>query len=161
MWVPVPLDTVWDLYSRPLNLAQLTPQRLDARVEGPDTIFEDCTVIITSKILGVRQRWVSKIHDVAATGPARRFTDVQASGPFASWKHDHLFEAGTKDFDGKRSEKHITLTEGGTWIRDRVEYRMPMGLLGGIAHKVFARAQLAELFAFRQQKTRELLGCAF
>ncbi len=159
LWIPVPLDEVWDFYSRPANLAKLSPPSYGAQVEGPETIVEDSTVIITSRILGVPQRWVSKIHDVSASGPARQFTDIQASGPFAHWKHTHFFEEGSKDFDGKRSEKKITLSNGGTWLRDRVEYRMPFGIFGGIAHKVFARRQLEELFAFRYDKTREIFNC--
>jgi ligand-binding SRPBCC domain-containing protein len=45
-----------------------------------------------------------------------------------------------------------------TLIVDQVEYEMPFGPLGRVAHKVFLRRQIQETFAFRQQEIARIFG---
>jgi ligand-binding SRPBCC domain-containing protein len=160
-WVPHSLDQVWNLFSNPSNLEKLTPPTYGAGVQlQGDTFCEGCTVVISMKPYGIPAplKWISKIQGLQATGDRREFYDVQVSGPFAYWKHHHLFEAGDTRFDGKRSGHEIKIESGGTWIIDDVEYEMPYGIFGAIAEKLFARNQLEGMFAYRKAKTLELLG---
>jgi len=63
-----------------------------------------------------------------------RFVDVQERGPFALWRHLHEFED----------------VPGGTLVRDAVDYRMPLGPLGGIARAALVGRTLERIFDYRR-----------
>lgn len=156
LWVPAAIDEVWGFFSNPRNLAQLTPPFFHAEVESESNIRNDSTVVITLKpwILPMGIKWVSKIHEVEASGNERKFIDVQASGPYSYWKHTHTFSAGATEFKTS-SGKTIQNANGGTWIIDQIEYEMPFGLIGSIAEKLFAARQLQSTFNFRYENLRK------
>jgi hypothetical protein len=72
--------------------------------------------------------------------PMRRFSDVQLRGPYRTWNHLHEFEA----------------VAGGTRMRDRVEYEIPLGPLGEIARSVFVTRQVESIFDFRRQQIERI-----
>jgi ligand-binding SRPBCC domain-containing protein len=63
-------------------------------------------------------------------------------GPWARWEHRHLFLE----------------EEGGTWVEDRVTYRLPLGPVGRALHTALVHRQLRRAWAFRQARLGELLG---
>lgn len=160
-WVPHPLEKVWSLFSDPSTLETLTPPAYGASVVVQGGEFrEGCSVIISLKPYGIPAPldWISKIQNLHVSAERAEFTDVQVSGPFAYWKHHHLFEAGDREFQGKRSGQTVKIEAPGTWIIDDIEYEMPFGIFGSMAEKIFARAQLESMFAFRKAKILELLS---
>lgn len=68
--------------------------------------------------------------------------DVAERSPFASWRHEHVFEA---------------LDENRTLMTDRVSYRLPLGPLGRLANRLVVRRQLARTFEERHRLTRSVL----
>ena len=78
-------------------------------------------------------RWQTRI---AVWEPPHRFVDVQLRGPYKLWEHTHTFES-----DG----------DGATVIADRVEYALPLGPLGAIAHRIVVRRDLARIFDHRAE----------
>ena len=82
---------------------------------------------------GVRQRFTSRI-----TGYRRPtyFQDSMVRGAFRSFAHDHLFE------------EH---PNGHTIMRDVLEFRSPLGLLGAGVDALFMKAYLARLISARQR----------
>ncbi|MBE0593645.1 MAG: SRPBCC family protein [Gemmatimonadales bacterium] len=138
--VPRPLNEVFAFYANPDNLARITPPWLGFRVLTPREEMR-AGLLIEYRIhpLGVPQRWVSEI---TVWDPPRRFVDEQRRGPYRRWHHLHEFRA----------------TAGGTEIRDRVIYELPLGPLGRLAHALFVRRQLESIFAFRERVVRELFG---
>jgi len=62
-----------------------------------------------------------------------RFVDEQVRGPFARFRHEHLFEA-----DGT-----------GSVMIDRLEYAAPLGPLGGIAERLVVTRHLRRLLQAR------------
>ena len=68
--------------------------------------------------------------------------EVQERGPYRSWRHTHSFEDAA----------------GGTMMRDRVEYALPFGALGELAHRLFVSRQLARIFGFRREVVATILG---
>jgi uncharacterized protein (TIGR01777 family) len=80
-------------------------------------------------------RWHAALEDVVA---GERFVDVQEQGPFAAWRHEHLFE-----------------TEAGRGqLRDRVRYTLPYGLNRlGCARRLFNK-DLERLFRYRHERMR-------
>ncbi len=69
------------------------------------------------------------------------FCDVQHRGPFAFWRHCH----------------RLSMENGGTRIRDEVEYALPLGPLGEVAARLMMPAQFRSIFAFRHKRTAELM----
>ncbi|MEJ7608853.1 MAG: SRPBCC family protein, partial [Bryobacteraceae bacterium] len=74
--------------------------------------------------------------------PPFSFVDVALRSPYKLWRHRHTFHP----------------TEQGTVVSDRVEYALPFGILGQIAHTVAVRQQLVQIFKFRQKEIVKLLG---
>jgi ligand-binding SRPBCC domain-containing protein len=74
-----------------------------------------------------------------------RFVDAQLNGPFARWEHRHRFTEGAEG-------------EGGTWVEDRVTYRLPLGPLGRLAHRLGAGGRVRALFEYRDRRLRELFA---
>ena len=71
-------------------------------------------------------------------------TSHRARGPWARWEHRHSF-----------------LEEnGGTWMEDRVTYRLPLGPVGRWAHAVVVGGQIQTLWAYRNRRVGELLAAA-
>lgn len=71
--------------------------------------------------------------------PGHRFVDEQVSGPFASWRHEHVFRDGPA---------------GSTIITDRVTYELPPTLPGRLP-QALVEMQLDGLFAFRERQLRD------
>jgi NADH dehydrogenase len=130
--VPRPLEEVFAFFAEPANLGRLTPPGFGFELLGDDLAMRaglrlDYRV---RPLLGIPLAWQTLID---AYEPPDRFHDVQPRGPYRRWDHTHTFEA----------------VEGGTLVRDEVEYALPLGPLGEVAHRVAVRAKLAEIFAFR------------
>jgi ligand-binding SRPBCC domain-containing protein len=73
------------------------------------------------RFLGLRQRMTSRI--VAFDRP-RSFADEMRRGPFRRWRHTHLFEP----------------RDGGTLMRDRVEFASPLGPLGALFDLLYLKS---------------------
>jgi ligand-binding SRPBCC domain-containing protein len=156
-----PLDAAWAFHQdvgRALPL--LSPPASDVRVISADLPARlGQRVVIAPRVLpGVRVRWVARIEvfeppppaEPPLPGPPRcgqppratRFVDVQESGPFAAWRHEHVFgEAGP----------------AATRLTDRVTYRVRFGPLGRLADALFVRRQVEAMFRFRHAATRRAL----
>ena len=83
-------------------------------------------------LMGIPFRWRTLIEEFA---PDSRFVDRQQAGPYALWRHLHEFIE----------------VPGATLVRDRVEYRLPLGPLGNLAHALLVRRQLKRIFDYRRQ----------
>jgi len=129
-----PLEVVFPFFARPENLEKLTPNSLDFRVLTPSPIPMHVGAIIDYVISmnGFPMRWTTAISEY---DPPHRFVDVQLKGPYSFWHHTHTFEA-----HGDR-----------TVIRDEVNYALPAGPLGILAHSLIVRRQLKTIFNFRRQ----------
>lgn len=126
-------------HARPGALERCTPPWQDVRVlERAETLENGSRVTLSVPVLGpIRRRWVAR-HEEVATGA--RFVDTQLSGPFASWVHEHRFEAEP----GGR----------GCTLEDRIEYELPGGVIGRIAAGSFVERTLRRVFAYRHALLR-------
>jgi uncharacterized protein len=75
-------------------------------------------------------------------GEEARFVDVQDSGPFKSWRHEHEFES----VDSKT-----------TRMLDRITYRLPFGPVGWLGDVVLVRHKIRAMFKRRNQTLKSLL----
>src|SRR5438034_1085452 len=124
----------------PRNLPLVTPPAFHLRLLSPPAPMSASSVYdFALAWLGIPLRWRAFVREF---DPPHRFVDVQVRGPYARWEHRHRFlEAG-----------------GGTWVEDRVTYRLPLGPLGRAAHALLVRRQLAGLWAYRDRRLAELVA---
>ena len=142
LWLARPRVQVFAFFADPGNLARVSPPAVHLRLLTPPTTLHTGAVLdFGIAWLGLPLRWRSYIREY---DPPYRFVDVQVRGPWARWEHRHLFlEEG-----------------GGTWMEDRVTYRLPFGPLGRGLHRALIERQLRATWTFRQARLVELFGGA-
>lgn len=140
-WIPAPLEECFAFFSDAANLEALTPPFLSFKILTPPPIEMRVGALIDYRIrlMGVPMPWRTRIDEWQ---PGRGFVDTQLRGPYARWVHRHTF----------------TPADGGTWVKDEVEYALPFAPLSAPAHALFVRPQLRAIFAYRRQAIARLLG---
>lgn len=141
-FLPISLEEAWDFFSDPKNLAKITPPDMGfvIRSGAEMPMFEGQIINYTVKpLLGIPTKWVTKITEVV---PKKYFVDEQAKGPYKLWRHKHSFKE----------------VEGGIEMMDELEYALPFGILGRIAHAVFIRSRLKQIFGYREKVLRVYFG---
>ena len=140
VWLARARAEVFAFFTESSNLVLLTPASFGLRVVGgPHALSNGAVVDLRMSWLGVPVRWRAFIRE---WDPPYRFVDVQVRGPYARWEHRHRF-----------------LEErGGTWVEDRVTYRLPLGPLGRAVHALLVRRQIAALWRYRTRRLGELVG---
>jgi ligand-binding SRPBCC domain-containing protein len=139
--VPRPPAEVFAFFADARNLERITPPFLNFRILQISTpeLREGTRIDYRLSLHGLPVRWQSLIRDWS---PNRSFVDTQTRGPYRSWEHTHEFVPH----------------RGGTVIRDRVRYELPLGALGQLAAGSWVDADLDRIFAFRRAKIREIFG---
>ena len=133
--LPAPPEEVFPFFEDAWNLEAITPPFLGFEVTTPRPLEMRPGALIDYrlKLHGVPVRWRTRIETFE---PPHVFVDMQVSGPYRLWHHTHVFER-----DGR----------GGTLMRDRVRYALPLWPLGELAHLAFVRRDLRRIFDFRRQ----------
>jgi len=138
--VPVSLREAFEFFENPGNLARITPPWLNFRITSPQPIHMRKGAEIDYEIrwLGLPLKWKTEITEYE---PPFFFVDEQTAGPYAYWHHRHEFKP----------------TELGALVLDRLDYALPLGALGRMAHSVAVRKQLQEIFDFREKALAGIL----
>ena len=141
--LPISLDQAWDFFSSPRNLKEITPAYMNFRVlTNSDSEKMFAGQIITyrvSPLLGIPMFWMTEITNVR---DHEYFIDEQRFGPYALWHHKHFF-------------KEIP---GGVEMTDFLDYKLPLGFLGNIAHALFVRRQIESIFEYRRRVLIDRFG---
>ena len=126
------LDNVFPFFSKPENLAKMTPPWLDFQILTPSPIPMEKGTIIDYQIgLGpIPTRWRTLISSYE---PSNYFVDEQLNGPYSFWHHTHRFKS----------------VEKGTLLSDEVRYLLPFGFMGDLAHSIMIKRQLEKIFTHR------------
>lgn len=139
--LPIPIEEAWRFFSTPRELARITPPSMGFVIREPfddrDTYAGQRIAYTVRPVLGIPLTWVTLIEVVEAP---HRFVDTQLKGPYKRWWHEHMF----------------TEVGGGTLMCDRVEYELPMGPLGELAHHLFVRRKLDHIFGYRRRVLEDL-----
>lgn len=141
--VPAPRPEVFAWHTRPGAFVRLTPPGLATELSGPRegiSAGSESTLRVSSPLLaGLLPRlgrgpvgvdWRLRItHFDPGTG----FIDVQLSGPFTRWAHEHRFAEAP---------------DGSTVITDHVEWDLPVAA----AARGLVERELRRLFEFRERQ---------
>jgi ligand-binding SRPBCC domain-containing protein len=94
--VPAPLGDAFHFFEDPYNLARITPDWLGLEIVkiDPPPLRAAYKIEYRIRWLGLSWGWQTLITEYE---PGRRFVDVQAKGPYRSWRHEHTF----KGLDGE------------------------------------------------------------
>jgi ligand-binding SRPBCC domain-containing protein len=140
-FVGKPRAEVFAFFCDASNLEKLTPSSLQFKILTPAPIVMKPGALIDYelKLHGVPIRWKTRIE---AFEPGVAFVDLQLSGPSRYWHHRHSFSDAP----------------GGTWMNDTVDYELPFGPIGVLAHQLFVARSLQRIFDFRAQATSTIFG---
>ena len=129
---------VFAFHELPDAIERLIPPWENAKIiQKADISKIGSQAIIEQKIFGlIPSRWVAE-H--TRYEPPGMFEDVQISGPFAVWRHQHIIE------------QH----ESGARLRDEIEYEPPLSIFGRVAAPLFIIPKLEKMFAYRHEVTRK------
>lgn len=140
-WVPRQVDEIFPYFCDEKNLEALTPPFLNFRVlkKSTHSIEHGTEIDYRLSLHGVPFSWRTRIEEWT---PGIRFVDLQLKGPYAKWHHTHDFVPFA----------------GGTLLRDRVRYKMPLGRIGDALSGWKVHRDVNQIFSFRRKKIHELFG---
>lgn len=140
--IPTSKKLAWDFLSSPKNLKTITPDHMGFTILSGAEKPMFAGQIIQYKVSpfpGYSTKWVSEITHVKE---GDYFVDEQRFGPYALWHHKHFI----KEIDG------------GVEMEDIIDYKIPLGVLGQLAHPIIVKKQLTQIFKYREEKLIELFG---
>lgn len=141
--LPISMEEAWAFFSTPKNLQEITPDDLKFKIltnlEGEKMYPGQIINYIVTPLAGIPMRWTTEITHVSE---GRYFVDEQRFGPYAFWHHKHFFE----------------VIPGGVLATDIVDYALPLGWLGQLAHALFVKKKLNHIFEFRYKVLEERFG---
>ena len=140
--LPISKATAWAFLSNPKNLKTITPDYMGFHIlSGADRPMIAGQIIqyIDTPVLGIKTKWVTEIAHVVE---GEYFVDEQRFGPYALWHHKHFI----KEIDG------------GIEMEDIIDYKLPFGFVGQMAHPFLVKPKLEEIFNYRCHKLEELFG---
>jgi hypothetical protein len=140
-WLPCPIEEIFAFFSDAHNLDLLTPAWLHFRILTPPPIpmQQGTTIEYRLRWRGVPLFWRTQI---AVWEPPVRFVDQQTKGPYRQWIHEHTFKA----------------RDGGTLMRDRVDYAIPGWIVEPILDWLIVGRDVRLIFEYRSKKMTELFG---
>jgi len=133
-WLPISITEAWEFFSTPNNLSLLTPPKMDFKILSKlgEDIYDGMIIDYKVKpLLGIAVNWKTEICRVETE---KYFTDKQLKGPFKVWEHTHTFIE----------------SNGGVLMIDEINYQLPFSIIGKIAHLLFVKSEIVNIFEFRK-----------
>jgi ligand-binding SRPBCC domain-containing protein len=136
-----PPAVVFAFFRHVNNRLQLTPPQWHSRLTaGPESLELGCRLVYQGRRWGVTQTLEVEVVELEE---ACLIIEEQRRGPFRRWRHSHHFEASS---------------EGGTWLREEIDYLPPSGVLGQLLTTAFIERDLEELYRWRDPVLSGLLS---
>ncbi|MXS72822.1 hypothetical protein GSF70_16545 [Flavobacteriaceae bacterium W22] len=137
------IDEAWRFFSSANNLSKITPKEMNFIVRtqlSDDNIYKGMIIdYFVSPMLNIKMSWQTEITEVDFQ---KSFTDFQKKGPYKLWNHRHDFIEN----------------ENGVLMKDTVDYELPLGFLGEIAHGIFVKKKLENIFDYRTKVLEEMFN---
>ncbi len=131
-FIPRRTEDVFAFFADAANLEAITPSWLNFKILTPAPI-----AMRPGTLLDYRLKWhgipIAWRTEIVSWDAPHSFIDVQIRGPYRLWHHVHEF----------RPEA------GGTRMLDRVNYELPLGAIGELAHSLMVHRDLERVFDYR------------
>jgi len=140
--LPISQKEAWDFLSNPKNLKTITPDYMGFEIlsGAADQMYAGQIIqYIVTPVFGIPTKWVTEITHVQE---GAYFVDEQRFGPYDLWHHKHF----------------INPIKNGVEMIDIVDYKLPLGFLGRIAHPLLVAPKLNEIFEYRKNALTALFG---
>lgn len=140
--IDAPINEVYAFHLDTRNAPQISPDGATfLSITGDFPVSAGSTVELKVRQAPVpfAQTWRVRIGPIEENALV---VDTAERSPFAYWRHEHRFEE---------------LPTSGTLMTDHITYRLPFGILGRVADRLFARRQLETMFTERHAKTKAVL----
>ena len=140
--LPISQKEAWDFLSDPKNLKTITPDYMGFEIlSGAAERMYAGQIIqyIVTPVFGIPTKWVTEITHVQE---GSYFVDEQRFGPYDLWHHKHF----------------INPIKNGVEMIDIIDYKIPFGFLGRIAHPLLVAPKLKEIFEYRKNALVALFG---
>jgi len=140
--LPISQKEAWDFLSDPKNLKTITPDYMGFEIlSGAAERMYAGQIIqyIVTPVFGIPTKWVTEITHVQE---GSYFVDEQRFGPYDLWHHKHF----------------INPIKNGVEMIDIIDYKIPFGFLGRIAHPFLVAPKLKEIFEYRKNALVALFG---
>lgn len=135
-----PIDDAFKFFSQAANLGLITPASMRFQIQGGLPEMAKETMLNYQLRVGpVPIRWRTRI---AEWNPPHGFIDLQESGPYRCWWHEHTFKS-----EGQQ-----------TVMADHVYYAAPFGVLGRLASRWLVAPMLRKIFGYRSDIIRLRFG---
>ena len=106
--------------------------------EVPDNIYPGLIILYrVSPVFNIPVRWATEITQVREP---YYFVDQQLAGPYAIWHHEH----------------HFKEVKGGVQMTDKLFYKVPFGIFGLLADRMFVHRKVRSIFAYRTRALDDL-----
>ncbi len=124
-------ELVFEWHKRPGAFQALCPPWMDVEIaEQSGSIQSGAHVALDLPVGPFKMRWTLEHRNYVE---GRQFQDVQISGPFASWKHTHMFDS----------------TQSGCLLKDSIEYQLPPTPMPEQLASLFLEKELKRMFDYR------------
>jgi ligand-binding SRPBCC domain-containing protein len=134
-FLPIGVEAAWSFFSSPKNLATITPAELDFKILSDlndEEIYEGMKIDYTVKpLFKIPMHWQTEIIKV---NKGKNFTDRQVTGPYKIWEHTHTFRP----------------VKGGMLMEDIINYQLPYGFIGNLAHTFLVKKKIDNIFIYRK-----------
>ena len=132
------IEEVFAFFKDHRNLEAITPPWMGFRILGSthEEVQLGTRIRYRLRVNGLPMGWESLIAEYEE---GTMFADQMLKGPYRRWYHRHQFRQ----------------VDGGVEIVDQVDYELPLGPLGRLAHWLVVRRQLDAIFAHRQHAMAE------
>lgn len=141
--IPISIEKAWDFFSNPQNLETITPDTMRFKTiskhQGEKMYAGQIIEYKVSPLLGIPLYWMTEITYVE---DKKYFADEQRYGPYSFWHHQH----------------HFKIIDGGVEMTDIIHYKLPLWFLGDVAHSLFVKKQINQIFDYRFKKVEKLFG---
>ena len=142
-FIPSTIEKVWDFFSSPENLKDITPKHLGFKVlsiSNGNKMYAGQVIEYTVKpLVGIPLYWMTEITHVDSM---KYFIDEQRFGPYTFWHHQH----------------HFKEVNNGVEMTDILHYKVPFWFIGDIANSLIVKNQLKKIFDYRTEVTNRIFG---
>ncbi len=132
--LPIGIEEAWGFFSSPRNLSKITPDQMGFKIlhiSGGEKMYCGQIIRYMVNVLPlISVHWVTEITHV---NEPQYFVDEQRFGPYALWHHQH----------------HFKVVPEGVEMTDEVNYAIPLGPLGRLAHWFSVGREVNAIFNHR------------